>query len=262
MTSVRMFLTLTSLQDASRHQDYNAWHQLDHLPENLALSGVAWGDRWVRTADCIPVSRTDDERHAHTQYAVMYWFRAPADASVSEWTALNQRAIWWGRRPDLSWTRRDPIGFFDPVKTYVAPRVLVAPDALMFRPARGIHLTLTRMAEPTGPGVVDLMATLDRVWVPRLLEVPGVAGVSTYRFTDGGEVFGTATDSGAGTLVRMLHLDDDPVETTRRITEVVPEWVTGRAGYEELLFSSPFRTITPWAWQWFDRPARLESMIR
>ena len=46
------FFSFPEVLDPARHRDYNAWHQLDHLPENRALRGVLHGERWVRTPAC------------------------------------------------------------------------------------------------------------------------------------------------------------------------------------------------------------------
>ena len=44
-----VFFSFAALDDPGpdHHRRYNEWHQLDHRPENLALPGVAWGDRWA-----------------------------------------------------------------------------------------------------------------------------------------------------------------------------------------------------------------------
>ncbi|ANH36663.1 hypothetical protein I601_0209 [Nocardioides dokdonensis FR1436] len=44
-----VFFSFIRLEEGSAedHRAYNRWHQLDHRPENLALPGVAWGDRPV-----------------------------------------------------------------------------------------------------------------------------------------------------------------------------------------------------------------------
>jgi hypothetical protein len=255
MSTDRLFLTMTHLTDGSRHAEYNAWHQLDHLPENLLLPGVAWGDRWVRSPDCVAVSHVGDPSYAETQYAVAYGFRAPVATAVAEWTDLNQRASWWGRRPELAWTARRPVGFFHPVKAYAAARVLVGPEAVALRPHRGVLLTISRLAGPGTPRGVATMATLDRDRVPPLLALPGVAGIATYRFADPASGFGTAADADPGLLVTFVYCDEDPVATAARVEEHDPAWV-GRATVagddEHVLFSSPLRSIHPWGWDWFD----------
>ncbi len=253
MSDERAFLTLTHLNDSSRHAEYNAWHQLDHLPENLLLPGVSWGQRWVRTPACAAVSHTPDASLASAQYAVMYAFRSPADIAVQEWTALNRRAIWWGRRPELGWTARRPLGFFEAVKAYAAPRILISPDAVPHRPHLGVHLTVSRVTDPESPAAERLMREYDRDRVPRLLDLDGVAGVLTYRYGDDAGAFGSSgTADGTGLLLRLAYLDADPVATAGTLADAVPEWVLGAGDGEEVLLSSPFAAITPWQWDWFE----------
>lgn len=256
MTTDRLFLTFTALTDAGRHHAYNAWHQLDHLPENLLLPGVAWGDRWVRSPDLAGLAHVGDAAYASLQYAVAYGFRSPVEESVSEWTALNQRALWWGRRPELGWTDRMPVGFFEPVKAYAAARVLVGAEAVPLRPHRGVHLTLSRLAEPGAAAGVATMAALDRQRIPALLELAGVAGVTTYRFGAGAAAFGGggAADT-VGLVLKVVWCDDDVVATAGRIEDADAAWLgrDSRAGDDEhVLFSGPLASITPWRWDWFD----------
>jgi hypothetical protein len=253
MAEDRMFLTLTHLTEPARHREYNAWHQLDHLPENLLLDGVVWGNRWVRTPECAAVSTVNLGALDDTQYAVMYSFRSPFDASVERWTDLNRRALWWGRRPELAWTSRNPTGFFESVKGYAAPRTLVSPDAIPLRPHRGVHLTISRLAAPETASAVATMQACDRELVSRALTLTGVAGARTYRFSAAAGGFGKGeVGEDAGLLVRILFLDDDPCAVTSRLHSAIPNWRHGSIGEEDILLSSPFESITPWEWDWFD----------
>ncbi|WP_167545634.1 hypothetical protein [Amycolatopsis rubida] len=70
---------------------FNEGHQLDHLPENLRLPGVAHGDRWAWTGDGAP----------------------PYEQSVAGW---RKRGL---LTPGV---RRPLLAFFTPVLGYVAPR--------------------------------------------------------------------------------------------------------------------------------------------
>jgi hypothetical protein len=256
MTTDRFFLTFTHLDDVARHAEYNAWHQLDHLPENELLPGVAWGDRWVRTPECAAASHVGDAAFAPVQYAVAYGFRAPVEPAIRDWTELNQRALWWGRRPELAWTERQPVGFFHPVKEYAAPRVLVAAAALPHRPHRGVHLTLSRTASPNEPEGGAFFAALDRERIPAVLDIPGVAGAATYRFADGAGAFGTSVAVSAGDLlVRVLYIDEDVLQTTDRLEAAHPDWVgrdTTVGDVEQVLLSTPMLSIRAWEWNWFD----------
>jgi len=257
MSTGRMFLTFTHLSDATRHAEYNAWHQLDHLPENALLPGVAWGDRWVRTPECAAAGHVGDIAFAPVQYAVAYGFRPPLEPALRDWTDLNQRALWWGRRPELAWTERRPVGFFHPVKEYAAARVLVAAAAIPHRPHRGIHLTLSRTAAPSTPGGAAFFEALDRTSIPSILALPGVAGAATYRFAEGAGGFGSpAQDADGDLVVRLLHLDGDVLETSALVEHEQPGWI-GRSStsgdVEHVLLSTPMLSIRPWQWDWFDR---------
>ncbi|MFT4289128.1 hypothetical protein [Nocardioides sp.] len=257
MNTERLFLTFTYLTDPTRHAEYNAWHQLDHLPENQLLPGVAWGDRWVRTPACAAASHVGDAGLTPIEYAVAYGFGAPVEPALQAWTDLNQRALWWGRRPELAWTERRPVGFFHPVKEYAAARVLLAPAAVPHRPHRGIHLTLSRTAVASEPAGAAFFASLDREMVPEVLGVPGVAGAATYRLAAVAGGFGSSTTAGADDLVvRLLYLDGEVLETSARLEEALPSWVgrtTAPGDAEHVLLSTPMLSIRPWEWDWFDR---------
>ncbi|MCP3812180.1 hypothetical protein NLX62_07570, partial [Mycobacteriaceae bacterium Msp059] len=99
------------------HRRYNEWHQLDHRPENLALPGIAWGDRWSRPEACRDVS-TAEPAQADTDYVAMYWFRSPVEQSVREWEQLGADSFQWGRGPMIPGVRRTVLAFFRPVKGY------------------------------------------------------------------------------------------------------------------------------------------------
>ena len=46
------FFSFTEVTDPSAHEAYNAWHQLDHLPEQFTIDGIEFGCRWVRSPRC------------------------------------------------------------------------------------------------------------------------------------------------------------------------------------------------------------------
>lgn len=123
------------------HRRYNEWHQLDHRPENLALPGVAWGDRWARTAECRADSTAEPEQ-ADADYIAMYWFRNPVADAVREWEQLGVNSFEWGRGPMIPGVRRTLLAFFRPVKGYAAASSLVSPAVIPYRPNRGLHLTV------------------------------------------------------------------------------------------------------------------------
>jgi len=258
--SERTFFSFVTIDDKTQHRAYNEWHQLDHRPENLALPGVAWGDRWARTPSCAQTGHDlagpPDERFADVDYMAMYWFRSPVEESLAEWDKLGEDSFQWGRGPMLPSVRRPLLAFFNPVRGYVSPRVAVSADALPFRPNRGLHVTLTQLDEPHSSGAHEQFQWIDTVRIPDLLDVPGVAGAWTFSLYElqrhSSLPFDASPDQARGSLrVTLLYLDEEPEQVTREIAKRGEEWDAAGRGApapdsERVLLSSPFRTIIPW----------------
>jgi len=258
MFSERAFFSFVDLEPGSDHRAYNEWHQLDHLPENLALPGVAWGDRWARTAECADVAGADGaaREYAGVDYIAMYWFHPPYTESVREWKELGEESFQWGRGPGIPGVHRRLTAFFTPVKGYVAPHVPVSAATLPLRPNSGLHLRVSRFRDHHGYGAHEHHTWQDRVRIPDLMAVDGVAGAWTFSFREGAHhptlAFDDSEEYAPGELrVRLLYLDGDPVETGKAIAEHEAQCdADGRgrpsAAVEECLLSSPLRSITPW----------------
>lgn len=248
------------LSDPTKHREYNEWHQLDHRPENLALPGVAWGDRWVRSPDCARDGDVGQEPYTATQYTNMYWLRAPVDETIRQFVDLGERCRQWGRRPDLAYVQRDLTGFFTVVAVLATRRTSVTSAAVPIRPARGVHVSLIRIRLPDSPPTDELFRWYDRIRMPALLKVPGVAGAAIFASAPGtsrGEVRAAPQDL----RLHLLYLDDDPVAVGNRIGRTEADWRTAgrdidRSELEEVLFAGRLRAITPWYWDWFGESAR------
>lgn len=243
------FFSFIRLEEGSaeNHRAYNRWHQLDHRPENLALPGVAWGDRWARGPECREAG-SGAAPFDETDYVAMYWFRSPTDEAVRAWSQLGEDSFQWGRGPLIPGVQRDLLGFFRPVKGYVAPSALVSSQALPYRPNRGLHVTLTRYEEPHGAETHAAFAHEDRAVIPALLGVDGVAGAYTFSLVEQQRsrtlVPGGRQDAAGSLRVRLVYLDEEPVETASRIAAVEADLGTPGAG--EVLLSTPVSTIVPW----------------
>jgi len=75
------FVSLTEVTDPTEHRSYNEWHQLDHLPEQLTLPGIAWGQRWVSTPACCTARAVSTAPFDDVHYLTLYLLAAPgADA--------------------------------------------------------------------------------------------------------------------------------------------------------------------------------------
>jgi hypothetical protein len=246
-TATQVFFSFPQVTDPRRHRDYNAWHQLDHQPENLALPGVLHGARWVRSPDCRMVGSAEDPLR-DVDYLAMYWFAEPAEESIRRWRELGEITRQQGRRPDLRWTQRPLMGMFRPLKGYVNARARVSVDGLPFRPHTGVYVSVTAYEEPLPPEVDARFEWYDQVVAPAMLEVPGVVGGWTF--------YGQPC-AGETTRIALYYLDSDPVEVAVEVAGRATRWsatAPALAVAERTLLSGPLRTIQPWRWDWFDRP--------
>ncbi len=216
----RVFFSFPEVLDPARHRDYNAWHQLDHLPQNRALPGVRHGERWVRTPRCREASWRSADAAADdfdaAQYVAMYWFADPVEASVREWFRLGEQTEEIGRRPEVAWTRRRFTGFANPTGGAAADGVAVTAGAVPFLPHAGVVLE------------VGVEATRD---VAELAVEPGVLGAWAFA--------GTGRHEGLSLTLSWCAADPVGVSLARSRTD-------------GLLLRTGLEVVTPGAWDWFD----------
>jgi hypothetical protein len=182
----------------------------------------------------------------------MYWFAEPVQESVDAWNRLADDSFQWGRGPIIAGVRRPLMAFFRPVKGYAASSALVSADALPYRPNTGLHLKLTHHEDPYGVATHDRHAHDDRVLVPALLDVEGVAGAWTFSFSRNLEhetmpVAGQPLGAAGSLRLRILYLDGDDRATSARIAGVEDEDAEGVPGTGEVLISTPLESIDPWS---------------
>ncbi len=254
MLSPKAFFSFTEIPKAADHRAYNAWHQLDHRPENLLLPGVLWGERWVRSPDCAAAGTAPDDALARLHYLNMYWFKDPADEATAEWSTLAERSFHWGRRDDIHLANRLLMGFFRPIKGYVNSRVLVSADALPFRPTRGIYVSVSRIDEPRTAAAETLFRWYDRERIPDMLNCRGAAGAWSFASES---TFSSALDLSGGTSptstrIVIVYLDEDPLDFVADLASRPGD--PQLAAAETTLLAGPLRTIIPWQWDWFDQP--------
>ncbi len=247
------FFSFTEVTDARAHPAYNAWHQLDHLPEQMPLAGIAHGERWVASPRCRAARDFGSGDLADAQYLTLYLMRPPLDQTIESFYALAMRL----HDEDRFFPQRRSIAAGAlPVETALAAdRVRISAAALPFRPNRGVYAVVER--RPAEASDRDQRAVTVQQ-VGDLLRVPGVAGV--WRF---GRVRGAdhrseereipAARGSVRTLdasVTLAYLDDDPVSVSEPIRELLmPRWESERIAPE---IAGPFEAITPWRWDWFE----------
>lgn len=255
MFAAVVHLSLTTLTDPTKHRAHNAWRALDYHPELMLQPGVAWGDAWVRSPDCVRASDPcADATLAGFHYAELCWLRAPGYSSAQSRMDFSERAFQMGRHPDGAWATEALSGYFVPLKGYVNARVLVSAEALPFRPMIGIHLTLSRLSGHDAAAEATFRWH-DQVRMKQVLACTGVAGAWTFATRD---LFKPARDLSAPALrMEVVYLDGDPLAFAAELASSEQAWRKGPAnpstnGVEERLFAGPLRTIIPWQWDWFD----------
>ena len=132
------FFSFTEVTDPSAHEAYNAWHQLDHLPEQFTIDGILFGRRWVRSPRCRAAESATSGLLDRFHYMTLYLLRD--ERVVPEFFALAERLhaedrFFAARRALLS-------GPFPVVGRWAAPRVAVSPGAVPYRPAQGVHVVV------------------------------------------------------------------------------------------------------------------------
>ncbi len=257
MDATTAYFSFSHLSDATKHDEYNRWHLLDHRPENLALDGVNYGERWVHSPRCQALGRVVQPVLAPTQYITTYWFANPAHESIVEWQGLAERSFQWGRRPDRPYAVRPFQGFFSCAATYVSPHLSLSPAALKFRPSRSVYIVAAKMSQPHSDDVQDLYHWYDTTAIPEALSANNaVSGACTFSsdsstLDDGwAPLEGTTTfDSGSGergqVRTYIYFLDDDAEDAM-----FFPP-LSGR-GCETVLFAGALEPILPERWDWFD----------
>ena len=71
------FFSFTEITDPSAHREYNEWHQLDHMPEQFPMAGMAHGTRWVSTPACMVARAAAPLPYDAVHYVTMYLMTEP-----------------------------------------------------------------------------------------------------------------------------------------------------------------------------------------
>lgn len=239
------FFSFTEVTDPHEHRSYNEWHQLDHLPEQYQIPGIVRGERWVSTPACTATRAVDPEptdKLAHVHYMTLYLMSAPIAATLEEFKSFGARLheaerFHRHRRSRLS-------GPFRVASAFAAPRVLVAPEVVPFRPGTGIYVVVEQMVDGSslgeGPDVPDDLSASQA----KMLDLPGVAGVWTFSSLAGYEHLGWRPGT---RRITVFFLDGPLLEVANSMRALAFEPLAGSV----VELAGPFETIVPWKWDWF-----------
>jgi len=231
MNKIRLgFFSFTEITDPNEHHSYNEWHQLDHMPEQYPLDGIAYGQRWVSTPACRAARLVSEAPLDSIHYMTLYLMTDPVERTLQEFMQLGRDLHAVGRfhlhrRARLS-------GPFPRLDEAVAPRVLISAAAVPYRPNLGVYVEVEELAGSEGKAGAAPHAE----HLAALCAGPGVAGA--WAFAD------------EERRVTVTWLDAPPLEVRGAVEAVVAH--RRATSPTRTVFAGPFEAITPWQWNWFD----------
>lgn len=218
-----LFVSMATRHPDGLDADYLRWHTLDHRPEQHRLTAVRASLRLVSTPACRAARLPGDERLDAVDHVMTYFFTDPGGMAAFMKLSIALGAA--GRK----------LALLPPVQRAVcavtdksaAARVKVGSDVLPWWPVRGVFLLLEHeSASPT-----------------ELLGVDGVIGVWSATTMDVDASLGSAPP---GQHLSYVFLDDDPVDTARRLTPLLERrWEHSGAAP---LLAAPFHPVVPHEW--------------
>ena len=233
MNKVRLgFFSFTEITDPGEHHSYNEWHQLDHMPEQFPLDGIAYGQRWVSTPACRAARAVSEPPLDSIHYMTLYLMTEPVERTLREFMQLGRDLHAVGR---FHLHRRAQLSGPFPFRRRVgrAARARSRPAAVPYRPNLGVYVEVEEVADDEEPADAERIRTAH---LAALCAEPGVAGA--WSFAD------------EQRRIAVAWLDAPPLEVNDRLLPVVARRRAESTG--RTVFAGPFETITPWEWTWFD----------
>jgi hypothetical protein len=251
VTKVRAgFFSFTEITDPEAHHSYNEWHQLDHMPEQFPLPGIVYGQRWVwpparRTSAQGPTAATPPFDRVH--YVTLYLMQEPLDETLTDFLELGKQLGRLGRFHEQRHAHLS--GPFALVDTQAAARVLVSPEAVPYRPHRGIQVIVESLADDEAA-----VARYDEWWraehAPARCELDGVAGV--WQFATSTR-FDKHRWRPGPRRIAVTWIDGDLDTTTAQLAALDEFRSAHAAGAATCEMQATLETITPWQWDWFEQ---------
>ena len=168
------FFGLVETPEGEGVRAYQDWHADDHQPENWALPGVVYANRWI-AEDAHQATRfVGDERLARVQFLITYFFVDPLDASLAGWNGLAQELRAQGRMFDARELHLGSV--FECAGGVVSGEVQHSTAALPYRRHRGVFLRLGESAEVTQADEARFAEVLGREGVNGGLRFSNTAG--------------------------------------------------------------------------------------
>ena len=116
---------------------YLEWHQLDHMPEQFAIPGLPWGQRFVSPPSCVAASAARDDDLGLADSLQLYFIEDPVRV-LPEFQALGRELAGAGRFLTSIESRLQ--AELQLVNTWASPRVLIGPEVVPYRPNHGAYV--------------------------------------------------------------------------------------------------------------------------
>jgi hypothetical protein len=218
-----LFVSMARRHPEGRDAEYLRWHTLDHRPEQHRLAGVRASLRLVSTPECRAARPPSDERFDAIDHVMTYFFSD--QSGLVSFLELSSALGGADRKlPLLPPVQR---GVYAIEHKSAAPRIKAGADVLPWWPIRGVYLLLESGATPPKD----------------LVDVDGVGGLWSVASQD---VDARLASAPAGQTLTYCFLDDDPVETSKRLQPVLEaRW--RHTGADPLL-AAPFYPVIPYEW--------------
>jgi hypothetical protein len=211
------------------------------MVEQYQLPGIQYALRYIADGEYL------DRRIAATGHlenvgnVVNYLVGDPVQQTHDDFMELGPRLAEMGRYPDV----RPVLQLRMPalLHWYAAPRALISPEVVPFRPHRGVVVIVE---EPAGGDVAAWLQWLHADHYPAVLSTPGVAGAWMYGSSNTWKLHRAA--QGDPQYTTVIYLDEDPLATTQVLTPLVEQrWSSDAV---RPVFAGPLRTMIDWeAWR-------------
>jgi hypothetical protein len=250
MPDVRfVFVSMSAREPSGRDAEYLEWHSLDHRVEQYRIGGLRHSLRVVSTPACRAARATADPSYDSVDHVMTYFFAG--GAALDRFNALSA-ALTGERRPFRLPSVHS--GYYSLAGKIASRSAVTGADVMPWRPTRGVYVILERGAESPA----------------ELAEVPGVAGIWWHAGSTAQMVGIPSTPGGTPPMADRQHsaghtppalgfpdntglqlsycfLDDDPVETAKRVRPLLEQrWAAEKVAP---LLAAPFYSIVPFEWQ-------------
>jgi hypothetical protein len=212
------------------------------MPEQYQLPGLVLGQRWASTPACRAARGAEVGTWTRVEHVVSYLMGEPVQQTVDDFLHLGRQLAEMGR-----FSQHLPSEYLSAltlVETHAAPRALVSPEVIPFRPNRGVYLVVEAPGE--SPGWDEYLRRTHAEVLPALLQEDGVAGAWVFASTP---LVERESFTPGRYRITIFYLDEDPADVGARLGPALHKTWDGAPTTPVL--AAPFESMLRWDWQRF-----------